>query len=475
MLKKLRHKKTSKRILIFLAAVIIPAFAFWGFSSVLHGPKEGTNVGKIFGKSISPMDFKEAVNAVNNMAIIRYGDDLSKIRNSINLEAEAWQRLVLLAEAEKRRLNASDKEVVEFIESYPFFQNKGRFDERIYNEMLQYVFRTLPRDFEEQTRQNLMMSKLYQQVTESLKLSDQEIKEEYKKLNEEINLAYIQANPLDFAKDLPADEGALRDYFQKNQVLFKRPLSFNIEYVSFNKDDKETDAKLKGLLADLKKKDDYAKLAKELGATLKETGLFAENDPIPGIGWSPQIAGLLSKSNVGKYLNPVQIDKFIYVLKVKERKEPYIPEFDAAKDKIKETYTKEESKRIAQEKIKAALDKLKSSAALKPKTADFEQTAKLFGLKTGSTGFFKFGSYIEAIGASDNFFTSAQKLKDGEFSEIIEMPAAFYIVKIKEIKPIDEKKFSTEKDSFNQKVLLQKKQEYFTVFLEELLNKAQRN
>ncbi|MDD5654004.1 MAG: SurA N-terminal domain-containing protein, partial [Candidatus Omnitrophica bacterium] len=267
MLKKLRHKKTSKKILIFLAAVIIPAFAFWGFSSVIKDPKEGGKIGKIFGRNVSALDFKEAVDAVTNMAIMRYGDDYAKIRSSLNLEAEAWQRLILLTEAKRKNIKVSDKEVVEYIESYPFFQNKGQFDNRIYNEMLQYVFRTLPRDFEEQTRQNLMMSKLYRQVTENIKLTDQEIKDEYKKANEEINLFYLQASPADFAKDIPVSDQAIRDFFQKNPFLFKRPLSFDVEYVTFGKDDPAADEKARAMLSLLKKKDDFTKIAKDFNLT----------------------------------------------------------------------------------------------------------------------------------------------------------------------------------------------------------------
>ncbi|MDD4899007.1 MAG: peptidylprolyl isomerase [Candidatus Omnitrophica bacterium] len=475
MLKKLRHKKTSKKILIFLAAVIIPAFAFWGFSSVIKDPKEGGKIGKIFGRNVSALDFKEAVDAVTNMAIMRYGDDYAKIRSSLNLEAEAWQRLILLTEAKRKNIKVSDKEVVEYIESYPFFQNKGQFDNRIYNEMLQYVFRTLPRDFEEQTRQNLMMSKLYRQVTENIKLTDQEIKDEYKKANEEINLFYLQASPADFAKDIPVSDQAIRDFFQKNPFLFKRPLSFDVEYVTFGKDDPAADEKARAMLSLLKKKDDFTKIAKDFNLTPKDTGLFAENDPLPGIGWLPQISAILAKSNAGKYLEPVEVDKSIYVLRVKERKEPYIPDFESAKDKVKEAYLKEESKKIAQDRINNALEKLNALPGKKAKQSEFEQIAKSLGLKTATTGFFKFGSYIEGIGASDSFFTPAQKLKDDEFSPVINMPSGFFIVRVKEVKPIDEKKFTAEKESFREKLLLQKKQEYFTKFLEELIAKAQKS
>ncbi|MFA5410379.1 MAG: peptidylprolyl isomerase [Candidatus Omnitrophota bacterium] len=478
MLKALRHKKTRKRILIILAAVIVPAFTFWGFSGALRSQQQSRWAGKISGKRIPLSDYQDALSAERNLAIIQYGENFTEIEKLLNLDAAAWERLILLSEARKRKISVTDKEVIDYVEQYPFFQRNGRFDNSLYSQMLQYVFRTQPRQFEEQTRQNLFLSKLYQELTRNLKPpDDKELNEEYIKLNEEVSLYYIYANPLDFAKELSIDDTEIKDYFLKNSIRFKQPLSFNIEYVSLSPDDKgkeNINEAVKKLFLRLKKGEDFAKAAQDFNLTLKQTGLFGESDPIPGIGWSPQIKELIARADIGEYLNPLQIDKTYYILKVTEKKEPYIPDFETIKDKVREGVIEERSRNLAEEKMKSCLKELRELYRTNPRSLNFESIAKNRGLKTGSTDMFKYGSYIEGIGASDNFWTTARNLKKGEHSGIITAPSGFYIIRLKSRTPIDEKKFAAEKDGFAQLLLLQKKQEYFTKFTEELKRKAQR-
>lgn len=475
MLKKLRKKKTAKRIWIILTVLILPAFLFWGFGSFIRSKQETTYAGKIFGRRISLSEYKDSVDAVRNQAIIQFGDNISEIGKKLNLESMAWDRLVLLSEAKKLKVNVSDEEVIALIESYPFFQRKGKFDNQIYSQMLQYVFHSQPRVFEEQIRQSLVLSKLYKEITRSVDVDDNGIKKEYQKLNEEISISYIAGAPSDFTKDLNPQEKEIKDYFAKNSFQFKEPLSFNIEYAAIGSDDKnETAVKeiIKGLALRLNRKEDFAKAAADLKLQVKETGLFNQTGPIPGIGWSPQILTLISRLRIGEFTPPIYVDKYYYILRLKERKEPYIPEFEVIKDKARDIFIKEASRKIARQKIEDCFSQLKSARSANPKSIDFPRIAKACGLKSDSTGLFKFGSYIEGIGASDNFFVVAQDLKEDDFSQIIEMPSGFYIIRLKSKTPIDEKKFLDEKAEFGKKLLLQKKEEYFNLFLQGLKNKA---
>jgi len=479
MLKKLRNKKTAKRVWIILAILILPAFLLWGLGGVVRSQRQSNYVGKIFGKKISISEYKDALEAVKNQAIIQFGDKYFEIQKSLGLESQAWERLILLAEAKKRKIKVSDKEIIDLIKSYPFFKtSKGQFDNRLYSQMLQYAFQTQARIFEEQIRQNLMVYKLYQRVTDSINLTDKEIKDEYRKLNEEVSLYYIASIPSDFLKDITVSDEELKDYFAKNSLQFKQPLSFNIEYISLTAEDKDEEAikdKVKKLSLRLNKKEALAKVAKDFDLAVKETGLFTENDPIPGIGWSPQILSLISKTKIGNYLPPIHMDKSYYILRLKERKEPYIPDFELIKDKVKEALPKGKSQKIAKEKIEDCLKKLNELYKAEPKGVNFDNIAKQYGLKSWSTNLFKYGSYIEGIGASDSFWTAVDKLKEDEFSEVISVPSGFYIIKLKSRIPIDEQKFQAAKAEFVQEMLLRKKQEYFVKFVEELKRKTQSN
>ncbi|MFH0762939.1 MAG: peptidyl-prolyl cis-trans isomerase [Candidatus Omnitrophota bacterium] len=450
MLKKLREKKTAKRLWIGLAIIIIPAFVFWGFSGALRGPKEQGN-----------LEFQESFQAVKNLAIMQFGDNFSEIQKYLNLEEQARLRLILINEAKRRKVNVSNKELVQAIQSNPLFQQKGAFNNKIYSELLQYTFRTQPRAFEEQTRQSLMISKLYESATNGVKLSEEEIREEYRKNNEEISIYYLAAFPSDFEKEANPSEENLLNFFAKNSLQFKKPLSFSLNYLSTDSEDKA-----RQLYQSLLKTKDLAKTAAEFELEVKETGLFGQTEAIPGIGWSPDILMLVSKLKKGQISPPVTLDKYYYILQLTERKEPYIPQYSSIQGRVKDAFIQAESKRMALAKLEECLAKITPAA-------DFKKLAKSYGLKTDSTGLFKFGSYIENIGASDSFWKNCAGLKEGEISSIIELPSGFYIIKLKERVPLDEDKFAKEKEVFSRKLLEQKKGEYFNSFVEELKRKAQ--
>lgn len=467
MLKILRHKKTAKKIWIGLAVIIVPAFVFWGFGGATRSQKDANFAGRLFGRKVTFLEYNDSLDAVKNQAIMQFGDNLSEAKKYLNLEQQAWIRLTLLHEAAKRKIKASDKEVIEDIEANPYFQRNDRFDNRTYNETMRYVFRTQPRAYEEQTRQNIILSKLYAEVTADINLNDTDIAKEYQKQNEEISLYYIAALPADLGKIITVTEKEIQDYYDKNSFQFKEPLSFNIEYLSSDSKEK-TDAAIRKTRA----KTDFAKVAKDLGIQAKETGFFSITDPIPGIGWAPEITNLILKLKTGELAPPIHADKY-YIIKLKERRESFIPEFAKIKDKVKEQLLKDLSKAKAQEKIEACLKEAQEIYKNNPKSVSFDKLAKAFGLHSDSTALFKFGSYIEGIGSSDKFWMAGVGLKDNQISPVLEMPTGFYIVKLKNAVPVDEAKFKQEKEEFGKKVLQQKKQEAFLKFTEDLKRKAQ--
>ena len=467
MLKKLRNKKTARKIWLFLAVLIIPAFVLWGAGSLNRDRQKSAFAGRLFGKKISQLEFKDALDAVRNQAVIQFGDNLPQAQKYLNLEAQAWVRLMLLHEARRRGISASDKEVIETIENYPFFQRNGRFDNRIYTQMLEYSFRTLPRAFEEEVRQDIMVKKLYDEVTSGANATEEEARAEYLRTNEQLSLSYIAAVPAEFSKNITATDDNLREYFKSNSLDFKKPLSFELSYIST-----EDEIQIKKAALLLSKKNDLQKAAKSLNLTVKDTGLFTQTGPIPGIGWSNQIIELVSSLKEGQYCAPLRLDKYYYILMLKERLVPYVPEFEAIKSEVKEAFIKSKSEELARAMIDDCIKKLEEAYKADPKSLAFEKTAEACGLKSGTTALFKYGSYIDNIGGSDAFFEAASKLDDAQLSPVITLPSGFYVIKVKYRAPFDENKFTAEKQDFSRKVLLQKKQEYFNNFVEDLKRKA---
>jgi len=373
MLKILRNKKTAKKVWIGLAIIIIPAFALWGFGGAVRNKEETAAIGKIFGHNVSNLEFKESLSAVKTSAIMRFGDKLPEVEKYLNLEAQAWQRLILLHEAKVRKIIVSDDEIINTIQLAPYFQDKYGFNNKTYIQTLRYVFRLQPRIFEEQMRQSLTLAKLYDQLTKDLKLNDEQIRQKYLEVNQELNIHYIASLFSDSAAKIKPTDKEIAAFFEKNKARFKEP--------------------------------------------------------------------------------PVK------------DKPTRIPELGEIKDKVKDALIAEESKKMAENKIKECAEKLKNE--------EFNQASSDCGLKTGQTAFFKSSGQIENLGAAEIFWNTAKKLKDKELSSILSNEKGYYIIKLGAIKPVEEAKFAKEKQEFGQKLISEKKNEVFGKFTEELIKKAQ--
>ena len=480
MLKQLRNKKIQKRIWIVLAILILPAFMFWGAGSAMRGSKEQRYAGIIAGKEISLLEYQDALRATRNQGLLLWGDDFFKLEKEMHLETQAWDRLLLLQETKKRKIKVSDSEVSELIQSYPFFQKNSKFDMETYQRLLKFMFNAPARIFEEQVRENIAVRKLYQGITSDVTLSDEEIKNEYKKDNEEARVEYLNALPQDYAEGLaPFDDKEIEDYFKNNSLEFKKPESFNLDYaeILYPQDAKpsvanDIDNKAKNTFLKLRNNKDISTAAGQASLEVKQTGFFNLNEPIPGIGWSPEIIDMLTKLKPNQPAVPIHTAKGWYFIQLNKKRGPYIPDFAEVKEQARQKLIQLKSRQIAKEKIEAAFSKIKDMDEESLKSADFNKFAKEFNLKAGETEFFKRDSYIPGIGISDKFFDIVSSLKVGELSIILEMEQGFYIIRLKEWKGIDEGQYLKEKEELSSRLLILKKQGVFAAFLEHLQKEA---
>lgn len=346
MLKILRNRKTAKKIWIGLAIIIIPAFTMWGFGGSSRDKKDSASVGKIAGKNVSSLELRDSLTAVRTMAIMQFGDRLGEIEQYLNFEGQAWERLALLYEAKKRHINASDKEVIDQIQNAAYFQNQGVFNNRIYQEALRYVLRVQPRTFEEQTRQNLILAKLYKEITKDLKLNDETIRQEYLKTNQELNIYYIASEFKEFSQSLKPSEQEIKDYYAQNKEMFKEPpvsdqparipeldqIHERVKGALIDQTAKEKTLKRINECAEKLKQKDFKSAAAACKLKSGETDYFKSNGTIPQLGvgrifWDNAInlkdnqpSGVISNTN-GHYIIKLKslkpIDESVY-LKEKE-------------------------------------------------------------------------------------------------------------------------------------------------------------
>lgn len=480
MIKQLRDKKVAKWIWIGLCVVILPPFIFWGLGGATRSGKSAPDyAGRVFGRKISFADYRRVYMATRNQYQMQLGEEFPKLEKYLNLTKLSWDRIILLSEAQRIKVRVSDREVMTMVPKYPFFQAEGKFDYATYAKIVEFYFHTTPREFEEQTRDNLTIAKLYDNITAAVSTAPQEVKDAYRKENEQVSIYYISAAIADFAGAVNLNEAQIKEYFTQSPLEFKKPESFNLEYVSVEyptdakeENIREIDNKVKKVAARLPKEKDLSAIAEELSLEPKQTAFFTLNEPIPGIGWSPQIIETVSRLKKGEFAPAVQTAKGWYIIRLKEKKESYIPALEEVKDRVKEKLAQLKSREMAKAKIENTLLELRKLFSAGSAAADFDKAAKSSGLKSGATELFKHAGYIPGIGASDKFFDEVEKLDKEAISPVLEGEQGFYIIRLKEKVPIDEEKFKNEETDFSAQLLSRKKEGYFENFLEDLRKKA---
>ena len=237
MLDFMRKHAQSWMIKAALGAVVV-VFIFWG----IWAPNEGRQreLLKIGDRIISVAEARNYYQNMRDRYQSLYGERFTEeMAKKLNLKERAVKdlvnRVLLLQEARRLGLRATDEEVEASIHSNPAFQKDGLFDKATYTRALQRV-RLTPKDFEGSQKEMLLINKLQGLILSSVMVSDQEVLEAYRQGFEKINLDMISLNPADF-KDVSMTPEEVKEYFSKHKEEFKLPAKVKVRYLLFDPKD----------------------------------------------------------------------------------------------------------------------------------------------------------------------------------------------------------------------------------------------
>jgi len=450
-----------KRIMWGLAILIIPAFVIWGAgTSAKNKGDKPDYAGKLFGKKISYDDYYDMWNVSRDYAIKSFG-------NNVPVEVidqMAWSRIILIEQAKRERLEATDKEVVEKLTSFAAFQRNGAFDKKLYKSMLQDKARL----FEEKLRDDILISKLKDKVTSRIKVDDTEVKNEYKKMHEKIKSSYSLIPFSDFEKDVQYTETGLEDFYRQNKVAFKKSEQVNVSYIAIPLSNPGSEELAYKVLDQVNAKKSLEEPGKANSLEVKETGFFSANEEIPDIGWSYDFIKASFELQENEIYNIlVKTNKAFYIIQQKKKKGPYIPDYAEVKDAVKNSFIKGESVKLSRKKAEKVFLDITNSPG-----EGFENTVKKYGLQVKETDFIARDGYIPEIGPAAEFVDTAGSIKIGSTSKPLKTLQGWVILKPLEIKPIDEVKFIEEKEKFEENLLDNKKEAEFNKYFQDIVKKA---
>ena len=474
MLDFLRKKKRSWIITILLGLIIVVFIAFYGGSQQPTGVT--SHVAEVNGESISQREFivhyQRAVERYREMFKGSFTPELLKNLNiKQSLLEEMIEARLVLQEARRLGLSATDEELMNAIAQVPEFHVNGRFNKERYIQLLR-ANRLTPAQFEEDQRKQLTIQRLLGVLADAAHVTEAEVRERYRFEQERINLQFIRFSVSDNLSDVKITDEDVQKFYDRNKESLKEPLKVQVEYIPYSFEhfsgpvqltDKEVEdyynanratkfttpkqAKVRYVMvrldpgADAKQKEAAQIRANRIVAEARGGKSFAELAKKESQDPSAEKGGEIGWLNQGQL--PEALDKQIFALAKGEISEPietpvgfHIVKVEDIKEE--KTLSLAEAKPVITRELK--LEKGKYEAAKiadrdREKAASGNDLAKIAqesGLSLKTTRMFSEGEVLPEIGPTQDFYKTALALKAKEVSSVIEGPNAYYVLKAKE-------------------------------------------
>jgi peptidyl-prolyl cis-trans isomerase D len=202
--------------------------------------------------------------------------------------------------------------------------------------------------------------------------------------------------------------------------------------------------------------DDMQKAALQKSMEVKESGLFAADEPIPLLGSHPEISEIIFSLQV-KEISPVlTVGEDQLVAQLIAIQDSRLKEFDEARGEVKQDWLVEKSRDLARRKAQELLETARQDGTI-------TKVARNHKLEVKRTGLFTATSPARPIGNQRDVVITAFALRPGQpvASEVYEIDGKFLILQLEDRLPATEEEFQKQKVNLASQLLLAKKEQTF--------------
>jgi peptidyl-prolyl cis-trans isomerase D len=203
--------------------------------------------------------------------------------------------------------------------------------------------------------------------------------------------------------------------------------------------------------------DDLQKAAAEASLEVKESGLFAAEEPIPQLGRHPEINEIIFSLRSREVSPVLRVGDDQVVAQLVEIQDSRLEEFAEAQEKVQEDWITEQSKVLARKQAQEWLETARQEQNL-------AEVARRNKLKLNKTGLFNTISPARPFGNQRDLVITAFSLTPEQPvpSEVYEVDGTFIILQLEDSQPASENGFQKEKDSLAKQLLQVKKEQTFS-------------
>ena len=430
---------------------------------------------EVDGDPITTQDLQRSVQSRLRNSPLANNPEMMMRMASIILDDMILRRAVHI-EAKKLGIGVTDLELSQDLRtSMPFLYPEGKFVgvERYRDFVSQQAGMTVPQ-FEAQLREGLLLQKMRAVVTDGVRVSPDEVRQEFRRRNAKAKIEYVLFDPSRYLQAVEISQEALESFFKKNAERYKEAEHRRVRYVLIDSDRARAQVKLSEddlrqyynqHLSDFRVEDrvnvahilfktegknpeevqTLEKTAREVLDKLKSGADFGEmarqysedSSAAQGgeIGWIVRGQTVKEFEDAAFRMKPGEVSDLIktsygfHIIKVFEKQQAHLQTFDEVKGQIREDLSKQKFADAQQ----AMADDLERQFKQNPQ--EFGEIARKAGLESRETALFRFNQAIPDMGTSESFHNLAFQLPQGEVGPPITVPKGLVIIQVAEIVP----------------------------------------
>jgi peptidyl-prolyl cis-trans isomerase D len=206
------------------------------------------------------------------------------------------------------------------------------------------------------------------------------------------------------------------------------------------------------------KPSDLDTVAKAQGLTVQESGFFARDEPILGLGPSPEAAGKAFEMKTGEVGGPVRTSRGFAFETLVAKQDPYVPKLDEVKDRVKDEVIKVKARELSQQKAVEIAAKLRTAS-------DFEKAAKAAGVSVKTTDLITRDQPIPDLGNATAVDDAAFTLPVGGVSDPIATDNGTAVIKVLEKQEVTPEQLAAARDKFRDDMLTDRRNRFFGAYM----------
>ncbi|MFB3920660.1 MAG: peptidyl-prolyl cis-trans isomerase [Terriglobia bacterium] len=439
------------------------------------GALESNTLAEIGGISITSQDLARAIQSrLRNSPL---GNDPRMMASLASpMLDDMILRRALRSQAKTLGVEVSDAEVSSQMRKLmPFLYPNGTFvGMDRYRDFVSQQAGMSVAQFEEQFREGLLQEKIRAIITDGVRVSPGEVRDEFLRRNTRARIEYVLFDPAQYLKAVEVTPAALEEFFKKDPSRYKTTEQRRARYVLIDADHiraqvKVDEAELKATygqhVSDYRVPDrvkvshilfktegktpgeiaTIEKTARDVLAKIKAGADFAEmaqknsEDSTASkggdLGWIVRGQTVKEFEDAAFALKPGQVSDLIkttygiHIIKVFDRQTAHLQTFEEVKNQIRDGLEKQKLADAQQ----SFASRLESELLKDPK--NFQGVAAKFGLETRETPLFKYNQAVPDFGTSESFHNLAFQLREGAVGTPISVPKGTAIIQLMEIVP----------------------------------------